>query len=51
MKVFFFGPSDPLLAGVLILLLELSFFLTLRMQSETHLDLFRLYKKKPDEKK
>lgn len=50
MHVFFFGPSDPLLTGVLVLLLELSFLLTLKLQSQTHLDMFRLYKKKPNDK-
>lgn len=47
MKVFFFGPPDPIWAIGLVLLMELGFFLTLNMQSRSHTDMFRLYKKKP----
>ena len=49
MKVFFFGPPDPVWAIGLVLLLELGFFLTLETQARAHTDMFRLYKKKPME--
>ena len=50
MKVFFFGPPDPVWAIFLVLLLELSFLLTRAIQAKEYMDLFRLYKKKPEEK-
>ena len=45
-KVFFFGPPDPVWVIILVLLLELSFLLTRKMQAAEHMDMFRLYKKK-----
>ena len=50
MKVFFFGPPDPVWAIFLVFLLELSFLLTRAMQAKEHMDMFRLYKKKTEEK-
>ena len=47
MKVFFFGPPDPVWVIGLVLIMELAFWLTLQKQSREHLDMFRLYKKKP----
>lgn len=49
MKVFFFGPPDHVWAILLVLLLELGFFLSLDLQARSHTDMFRLYKKKPKE--
>ena len=49
MKVFFFGPPDHVWAILLVLLLELGFFLSLDLQARSHTDMFRLYKKKPVE--
>ena len=48
MKVFFFGPPDHVWAILLVLLLELGFFLSLDLQARAHTDMFRLYKKKPE---
>ncbi len=49
MKVFFFGLPDPVWVIGLVLAAECAFLLTLNLQARTHLDLFRLYKKKPAE--
>ena len=51
MKVFFFGPPDHVWAILLVLLLELGFFLSLELQARSHVDMFRLYKKKPESPK
>ena len=49
-KVFFFGLPDPVWVILLVGILELSFLLTRNIQAREHMDLFRLYKKKPEEK-
>ena len=45
-KACFFFLPDVILGGVLVLFSLLCFVLTLRIQSEEHMDMFRLYKKK-----
>ena len=46
MSVHFFGPSDILLAAILVLLNLASFLALLPAQASEHMDMFRLYKKK-----
>ena len=48
MSLHFFGPSDLLLAAILIALNLIAFLTLLPAQAEEHLDMFRLYKAKKD---
>jgi hypothetical protein len=48
MSVHFFGPSDLLLAGILLVCNFTLFFVTLRAQAEEHMDMYRLYRAKRD---
>lgn len=47
--LFFYGPSDLILVGVLVAVNVLGFLILLPTQANEHLDLFRLYKAKPKE--
>lgn len=49
MRVYYLGIHDPIVTSVLVLLTQGAFLLTLRAQSREHMDMFRLYKKKPKE--
>ncbi len=48
MSLHFFGPSDLLLAAILVTLNSISFLALLPAQAEEHMDMFRLYKAKKD---
>lgn len=48
MTLHFFGPSDLLLAAILILLQVAAFLALLPLQARVHMDMFRLYKAKKD---
>ena len=47
MTVHYFVLYDPIVTSALVLLAQLAFLLTLSAQSREHVDMFRLYKKKP----
>lgn len=47
MRVYYLGIHDPIVTTVLVVLTQAAFLASLRIQSREHMDLFRLYKKKP----
>lgn len=47
MRVHYLVIHDPIVTTLLVVLTQIAFLATLRIQSREHMDLFRLYKKKP----